>query len=186
MPALYKLAIEKRLPSPFYLIGFARRDWDDEYLKEYFRNVINNMPEHIPFDVEVFDQLKQNIHYVRSSFYEDDGYRKLNQLLSDLKIKNRLYYLAAPPEAYVDIIQKLGKVKLANSSRGYTNIVVEKPYGEDSKSAKVLDAEVHKVFDESQVYRINHYLGKETVQNILVFRKGKQPKGARRPWWKAW
>jgi glucose-6-phosphate 1-dehydrogenase len=170
MPAIYKLALERRLPEPFYLIGFARRDWDDEYLVGYFRNVISSTPGQVPFDEEVFDELKKNIHYIKSSFYEDDGYQMLAKYFEETGIKNWLYYLATPPEAYVEIIRRLGNVKLANSKMGFTRIVVEKPYGEDIKSAELLDAEVHKVFDESQIYRIDHYLGKETVQNILVFR----------------
>lgn len=170
MPAIYKLACEERLHAPFYMIGFARREWDDAYLAGYFRNVIDNMNVTKAFNETTFGNLKQNIHYVRSSFDEDAGYQKLSNLLDNLGADNRLYYLATPPEAYGDVIRQLGKVNLATSNKGFTRIVIEKPYGEDLKSAEILDAEVHKVFDESQIYRIDHYLGKETVQNILVFR----------------
>jgi glucose-6-phosphate 1-dehydrogenase len=91
-------------------------------------------------------------------------------LLDQQEIPNRLFYLAAPPEDYSLIIKRIGEAGLANCPNGWTRIIIEKPYGTDLASAKTLDQEVHKVFREHQVYRIDHYLGKETVQNILVFR----------------
>lgn len=110
------------------------------------------------------------MHYVKSSFDQEEGYLKLGELLEKQNIWNRLFYLASPPEKYLTIIKQIGKAKLAQNDKGWTRIIIEKPYGEDLVSANQLDANVHKVFDESQVYRIDHYLGKDTVQNILVFR----------------
>ena len=91
-------------------------------------------------------------------------------MLGELGIANRLYYLATPPEDYSLIVRRLGKADLNQTGTGWTRIVIEKPYGRDLDSAIALDQEVHRVFDENQIYRIDHYLGKETVQNILVFR----------------
>jgi glucose-6-phosphate 1-dehydrogenase len=110
------------------------------------------------------------MHYVQSAFDEGDGYRRLGNLFDELKVDNRLFYLATPPEAYSTIVGCLGEAGMAHSPNGWTRIVIEKPYGRDLESAKALDEEVHRVFDESQVYRIDHYLGKDTVQNILVLR----------------
>ena len=97
------------------------------------------------------------------------GIKSCREKLNALEIHNTLFYLATPPDAYIEIIQKIGQSGLMNRSDGWTRIVVEKPYGRDLESAEILEQEVHNVFKEDQVYRIDHYLGKETVQNILVF-----------------
>ncbi|MCI0519707.1 MAG: glucose-6-phosphate dehydrogenase [Chloroflexi bacterium] len=169
-PALFELALAERLPQPFHLIGFARRAWDDAFLAEELRKgALEFAPSSRAADEGLGGRLA-NIHYLCSGFDELDGYRRLGKLLDDLEVENRIYYLAAPPEAYQAIIRSIGDAGLAKSSAGWTRIVIEKPYGQDMESARRLDAEVHKVFSEEQVYRIDHYLGKETVQNILVFR----------------
>jgi glucose-6-phosphate 1-dehydrogenase len=110
------------------------------------------------------------MHYVRADFADADGYRDLGKVLDELGATNRLFYLATPPAAYTAIIENIGAAKLAHCEDGWTRIVIEKPYGHDLASAKDLEKVVHTVFDEEQVYRIDHYLGKETVQNILIFR----------------
>src|SRR5205823_4406011 len=112
----------------------------------------------------------------QSSFDDPAGYEALARRLAELDEQrgtggNRLFYLATPPESYPVIIRSLGAAGLAQSPEGgWTRIIIEKPFGRDLTSARALNAEVHNVFDESQVYRIDHYLGKETVQNIMVFR----------------
>jgi glucose-6-phosphate 1-dehydrogenase len=170
IPALYELKLSKRLEVPFYIIGFARRDWSDDSLREHMREGVKEFARSQPVDEPVLEDLLSNARYVQSTFDDIEGYRQLHDLLDQLKIKNVMFYLATPPESYVEIISNIGKTQCTSGCEGWTRLVVEKPYGEDLESARKLDEEVHKVFREEQVYRIDHYLGKETVQNILVFR----------------
>jgi glucose-6-phosphate 1-dehydrogenase len=169
-PALFELALAERLPQPFHLIGFARRAWDDALLTGELRKGAREFAPSSRAAEGGLGERLANVHYLCSGFDDLDGYRRLGKLLDELNVENRVYYLAAPPEAYLAIIRSIGEAGLARSTQGWTRIVVEKPYGQDLESARTLDAEVHKVFSEEQVYRIDHYLGKETVQNILVFR----------------
>lgn len=170
MPALYRIAVSGRLHFPFYLIGFARRDWNDNVLRDQFRNCLEELIQDKNIDQQILEKFLSNMKYIRASFDDPDGYTRLGKLLDELGIHNRIYYLATPPENYIEIVRQLGIAGLAGNEKGFTRIVIEKPYGQDLSSAEELDAQVHKVFDETQIYRIDHYLGKETVQNILVFR----------------
>jgi len=170
VPALYELALEKRLPEPFYIIGFARRDWDVKMMAEQLKSGVNEFARSKPIKADVLDELCGMMHYIRSTFEDEEGYTRLNEKLRELEIVNRLFYLAVPPEDYPIIVKQIGKTRLGKSEKGWVHIIVEKPYGQDLESARELDAQVHRVFEERQVYRIDHYLGKETVQNILVFR----------------
>ena len=170
VPALYELALAKRLPDPFYIIGFARRDWDDKTMAAQLTSGVQEFALSKGKDTEVLNTLCEHMRYVKSSFEDHDGYARLKKLLEELGIVNRLYYLAAPPEDYWLIVRRLGRAELCKYTNGWTRIIIEKPYGQDLNSAIALDQDVHRVFDEGQIYRIDHYLGKETVQNILVFR----------------
>lgn len=170
VPALYELALTQRLPDAFYIIGFARRDWDNLTMAKTLTQSVSVFARTNTVDTKILEALCSKMRYVQSTFEEEDGYRRLGQILDELGIINRLYYLAAPPEDYVNIVRLLGNAQLCKSERGWTRIVIEKPYGRDLDSAMRLDQEVHRVFKENQVYRIDHYLGKETVQNLLVFR----------------
>lgn len=170
IPALYELAREKRFPAPINIIGFARRDWTDETLRDMMRASVEEFARNKPVDENVITDLIQRAHYVRSTFDDPEGYRRLNQTVSELGACNVLYYLATPPDAYLDIIHNLGSMGMSHCTGGWTRLVIEKPFGRDLQSAQELEKAVHEVFAENQVYRIDHYLGKETVQNILVFR----------------
>lgn len=170
IPALYELKVSGRLEKSFYIIGFARRDWSNEVLRETLREGVKEFARIQPVDEAALDDLLSRAHYVSSTFDNLDGYHRLSSLLTELNIHNVMYYLATPPESYIEIIRNIGATKCSDDCKGWTRLVVEKPYGEDLSSALTLDEEVHKVFAEDQVYRIDHYLGKETVQNILVFR----------------
>jgi glucose-6-phosphate 1-dehydrogenase len=170
IPALYELKLAGRLEVPFYIIGFARRDWSDETLRDTLREGVQEFARNQPVDETVLNELLSRAHYVRSTFDDTEGYHRLSTLLGDLNVHNVMFYLATPPESYPEIIRNIGKTHCTEGCDGWTRVVVEKPYGEDLASARALDEEVHKVFREDQVYRIDHYLGKETVQNILVFR----------------
>lgn len=170
VPALYELTREGRLPAPLKVIGFARRGWDDVAMRATLRQGVFDFAQQDSIDEAALDQLFSSMFYVRSTFDDPQGYRQLCQMLQEMNLVNRLFYLATPPDAYPIVIKNIGEAGLASGSDGWTRIVVEKPYGHDLDSAKALDTIVHRVFDENQVYRIDHYLGKETVQNILVFR----------------
>ena len=170
VPALYELKLADRLPNPFYVIGFARRDWTDDVMRDHMRQGITEFARSQPVDEKVAGHLLGSMHYLRASFEDPEGYRKLAELLKELDVVNCLHYLASPPDVYATIVCGIGEVGLAKRPDGWTHVIIEKPYGQDLASAQALDADVHQVFDENQVYRIDHYLGKETVQNILVFR----------------
>lgn len=170
IPALYELELRVQLPEKFFIIGFARREWDDQVMRDHFRNGVDEFARSNQIQEESLERLLKRMHYLQSTFGDLDGYRRLAVLLDELAVNNRHYYLAAPPESYPVIIRSIGESGLANHPKGWTRVVIEKPYGYDLESARALDREVHQVFSEDQVYRIDHYLGKETVQNILVFR----------------
>ncbi len=170
LPALYELHREGRLTAPLYIIGFARRDWSDEVLRDSLKAGIYEYARTKPVNEHIVEDLLSRAHYVRSSFDEDDGYVRLNQMLESLGVCNVMYYLATPPASYEDIIVRLGKYKVTECTDNWVRLVVEKPYGRDLESARELEAVIHSVFNEGQIFRIDHYLGKETVQNILVLR----------------
>lgn len=170
VPALYQLIKNDRLPGPIFPVGFARRDWNDDHLHAVFSDSVDAALKGQWVDANALQRLLENAHYVQSTFDDPDGYQRLAGLLAELPAGNVLFYLATPPDAYADVIRNLGQAGLAAGRRGWTRIVVEKPYGRDLESAQELDAIIHQVFHEEQIYRIDHYLGKDTVQNILVFR----------------
>jgi glucose-6-phosphate 1-dehydrogenase len=170
VPALYELKLADRLPNPFYVIGYARRDWNDQVMREHMREGITEFARSQPVNEDVVEQILGSMRYLRAPFEEADGYTRLAELLRELDVVNCLHYLASPPDVYATIVRGIGQAALAKSEAGWRRVIIEKPYGQDLASARALDADVHQVFDEDQVYRIDHYLGKETVQNILVFR----------------
>lgn len=170
LPAIYELMKSNRLPSQLHIFGFARRDWTDEYLRNTLGSAIREFARRKPVDEEAIVHLLENTFYIQSSFEDIAGYNLLCQRITELGISRILLYLATPPDEYVTIIQKLSECGLNRESRTWSRIVIEKPYGKDDTSAQELEKQVHQVFGENQIYRIDHYLGKETVQNILVFR----------------
>ncbi len=170
IPALYELVYRDRLPDEVVIIGFARRDWDDAGMVGNLAEGLEKYSRTCPIEEQVKNKMFANAAYIRSSFDDREGYQRLGQYIQENGIENVLYYLATPPESYDDIIDLIGECQLAQRQTGWTRIVVEKPYGVDLQSAEDLEQRIHRVFDEDQVYRIDHYLGKETVQNILIFR----------------
>ena len=165
IPALYSLFLNGRL-ADLRIVGFARRDWSDEYLREQAAQMIATMPG----SDEQRRRFLDTLVYLRSSFEDDAGYAKIPDYADGYP--NRLYYLATPPPAYEDVISRLGAHGLAAEEGGYARIIVEKPFGRDARSARELNALLLTHFDERQVYRIDHYLGKETVQNLMMLRFG--------------
>ncbi len=178
LPALYNLAREHLLPAGFSVIGFARRDWSDDEFRRRMREGVDQFSRAGREIESVWKSFAEGLHYVRGDFSDPGGYTKLAEFLDQRDRErgtcgNRLFYLATPPTTYPEIVAGLGAAGLARrgASEGvWTRIIIEKPFGRDLKSAQDLNRQVDEVFDEKQVYRIDHYLGKETVQNILVFR----------------
>jgi len=178
MPALYNLARERQLPSGFTVAGFARRDWSDEQFRAAMKDAVAKYSR-TGLDEEMWDSFARCLHYVQGTFddiaaYETLGERLHKQDEAHGTAGNRLFYLATPPDAYATIAQRLGEAGLVRGGKdgGWTRLVVEKPFGRDLESARQLDQALGVVFRERYIFRIDHYLGKETVQNILVFRFG--------------
>lgn len=176
MPALYNLARERLLPSGFSVVGFARREKTDDQFRAEMKEAVTKFSREGVQD-EIWDSFARDLHYVTGSFDDADAYARLGERLGKQDqahgaAGNRLFYLATPPDAYATIVQRLGEAQLAMPTRpgAWTRLVVEKPFGRDLASARSLDQAVGQVFRERYIYRIDHYLGKETVQNIMVFR----------------
>src|SRR5258708_28636257 len=175
LPALYNLSLEHPVPAGFSVVGFARRPYSDEQFRQQALESINEFSRQKPVNQQVWDSFSSGIYYLQSSFNDPSGYEKLGHLLNNIDQErgtggNRIFYLSTPPSQYPEIIQQLGAAGLNRNRKGWTRIIVEKPFGHDLVSARELNRQVARVFREEQVYRIDHYLGKETVQNILVFR----------------
>ena len=185
-PALYALAHDNLLPERFAVIGFARREMSHEAFRTDMRAAVEEFSRLKPVQSEVWDRLARSTYYVSSAFENPDGYATLGKQLTEVEARygtcgNRMFYLATPPTSYTTVVGQLGGAKLVSAPWPelsspdwpcWTRIIVEKPFGRDLTTAAALNVEIHRVFHESQVYRIDHYLGKETVQNILTFRFG--------------
>jgi glucose-6-phosphate 1-dehydrogenase len=170
LPALYRLSTEQRLPPRFSIIGVARSAMDDEGFRAQFREAVD-----VSASGEVAASFEKRLHYFQGELDDPAIYTRLReQLASDSPENGVLFYLAIPPSAYGTVIKGLGAAGLTRETApgSWRRIIVEKPFGTDLASATSLNALLHEHFDESQVYRIDHYLGKETVQNLLVFRFG--------------
>ncbi len=170
LPAFYQLASENRLPSKVDFIGFARRQWNVEKMRQVLTNGIEEFARIKPVNGNVVKELLESSNYVQSTFEDNSGYVKLFKYLEDKGYKKILFYLATPPNYYTMIINNLKACRNYSNNREWVRIVVEKPYGQDLTTAQNLERIIHTCFEEDQIYRIDHYLGKETVQNILVFR----------------
>jgi len=178
LPALYDLARHACLAPRFRLLGFARTQMTDDAFRDRAGEFL---PKRETPSVSGYTQqdFMQQLRYFSGNYDDPDAYRGLGERLEQLDREgqlggNRLFYLATPPDVYVRIIEQLGKAGLSKpaSDKSWTRVIIEKPFGHDRESSRDLNRRVLEVFDESQVYRIDHYLGKETVQNLLVFRFG--------------
>ncbi len=177
-PALYNLARQRLLPVNFSVVGIARRPMDEESFRQMLREAVDRHSRSGPVDPAVWASLAEGIGYLAFETGDARGYRRLAELLARIDqargtAGNRVFYLATPPSVFAEVVQQLGAAGLNRSpagSGGWTRIIVEKPFGRDLESARRLNEQIHAVFDERQVYRIDHYLGKEMVQNLLVFR----------------
>jgi glucose-6-phosphate 1-dehydrogenase len=174
LPGIYNLAHEGALPERFNLIGVSRGDESDEGFREMARESISQFSRR-EADKKVLDSLVNRMRYVAGSFDEDDMYERLSGVAKEFDEEagqefNRLYYLSVAPSFFPLIAEKLGEHGLANCQDAETRMIIEKPFGTDLDSALELNRALLGVFDERQIFRIDHYLGKETVQNMLVLR----------------
>jgi glucose-6-phosphate 1-dehydrogenase len=166
IPAVARLARHKRLPPNFAVVGVARTPMSDE---EFMHKVLGDNGTDLP-------QLVDGFRYVAGGYDDPATYARLQDVLADLDRSrgtegNRLFYLSTPPQAFPLVINGLAGAGLnREAGTAFSRVVIEKPYGRDERSAKDLDATVHSAFDESQIFRIDHYLGKDTVQNVLALR----------------
>ena len=185
VPAFYELARENLLAEGFVLVGYARSDknedgtpiTDESYRKDCYEAIKKNA-RHKPLDEAAWKKMEKNIFYVHGSYDDPKDYSRLAETLAKLDKDhktdgNRLFYVSTPPIAFEGIIKNLGaqqKPDAPNKPKGWQRIIIEKPFGRDLKSAKQLNETLHADWQENQVFRIDHYLGKETVQNLMVMR----------------
>jgi glucose-6-phosphate 1-dehydrogenase len=176
VPSLYRLYAEGLVPAGFSIVGVGRRPWGDDEFRSSIRAALDEfLGEKV--QEEVWRGFASGLRFSSGEFGDPETYSRLTETLRSLDADrvhtgNRLFYLAVPPSLYESVIEGLGPAGLAGEkdSPGWARIVVEKPFGRDLASARLLNGQLRRWFREDQIYRIDHYLGKETVQNILVFR----------------
>ncbi|EUA55164.1 glucose-6-phosphate dehydrogenase [Mycobacterium intracellulare 1956] len=179
MPAIYDLANRGLLPPSFSLVGFARRDWSTQ---DFGKVVYEAVKEHCrtPFREENWERLAEGFRFVPGAFDDDEAFARLAETLDKLDAErgtggNHAFYLAIPPKSFPVVCDQLHKSGLARpQGERWSRVVIEKPFGHDLESAQALNQSVNAVFPEESVFRIDHYLGKETVRNILALRFANQ------------
>src|SRR5690554_171200 len=179
MPAVYDLANRGLLPPGFALVGFARRDWEDQDFERVVHDAVKQYSR-TPFDEDVWAQLAQGIRFVSGEFDDDAAFENLGETIAELDahrgtMGNHAFYLSIPPKSFPVVTEQLRRSGLAEQKDGqWRRVVIEKPFGSDLTTARQLNDVVESVFPPDSVFRIDHYLGKETVQNILALRFANQ------------
>lgn len=177
IPALFNLALDSLLPGEFHLIGYGRKEMPDTEFRSMAKEAVQTFSRR-SLDEEIWQDLEPHIYYHAGGYGDAAAYKALAQKIREIEQSAEremqlVFYISTPPGVFADIVQNLGDSGLAthlvNGKRG-AKVIIEKPFGRDLKSARELNRVVARNFDESQVYRIDHYLGKETVQNLLVTR----------------
>src|SRR5919108_700878 len=181
VPSLYNLAHDKLLTPNFAVVGVARNESTHEEFRQAMHKAIHESNRVGHVDPAIWDSLEQRLYYVTAPFQDPTGYTKVAEVLKQCDQQwgtkgNYLFYLATPPTFFGEIVQQLGQADLAQEreeeGRGWRRVIIEKPFGRDLTSARALNKTVLNIFAEHQVYRIDHYLGKETGHNRLEFRVG--------------
>jgi glucose-6-phosphate 1-dehydrogenase len=175
VPALHSLACEGVLPDQVRILGVARSEYSDEAFRDQLYEGVEAYARRKPAVCELWGGFADRHTYLQGDYDDAETYRRLAERLETFDREdgtqgNRLFYLAVPPVVYPTIVEQLGEAGLNRSESGWVRVVIEKPFGHDYESARDLNECMHHVFDEDQIFRIDHYLGKETVQNILAFR----------------
>jgi len=171
IPALFNLRCKQRLPANFRIVGVASSALTDADFRARLRAGVDQFAV-APFTENEWNDFSARLFYRAGGFTDSETYERLAQTLAELEdgAVNRLYYLATSPQFFADIVAGLGRAGLTDESAGWRRVVIEKPFGSDLGSARALNQKLHQTLDEKQIYRIDHYLGKETVQNILISR----------------
>jgi glucose-6-phosphate 1-dehydrogenase len=175
IPALFRLAQQRQIPAEFAVIGVSRQALSDDEFRSMMRKALLEFGDKQEFDDSAWRSFAEALFYMTGDFQSPETCQDLKNKLSEIEKArstqgNRIFYLATAPDFFGPIAKQLGAVGLAQPENGWTRIIVEKPFGYDLESARALNDELGAVFKENQIYRIDHYLGKETVQNLLVFR----------------
>jgi glucose-6-phosphate 1-dehydrogenase len=171
LPALYNLDRAGRLPDGMRILGFGRRDWDDTQWQNYVEELLNERKQ-TQLDSDVFKRFAARLCFFSGDLHEADSFRRLTEYLTanpDFP-SNVVFYMSIQPSLYAEVAQRLGEVGMNTDESGWRRLVIEKPFGYDTESAQVLEERLHRYFSEQQIFRIDHYLGKAMVQNVLVFR----------------
>jgi glucose-6-phosphate 1-dehydrogenase len=171
IPALFNLFRKGRLPEKFHILGFSSSELDHQAFRERIRAGLRQFAEY-EFAEDEWESFSSHLYYLSGSFTQQEDYDRLSEVLTGTETgpANRLFYLATPPRFFSVIPASLRTAGLLEEDHGWRRVIIEKPFGTGLSSARNLNRELHRVLDESQIYRIDHYLGKETVQNILTFR----------------
>jgi glucose-6-phosphate 1-dehydrogenase len=177
MPAMWNLRLEDILPANYGIVGFSRADDDDEKFRDQMKKAVDEFSRTGPAKDPLWSDFTKHLSYVSGTFDDTNCFHKLRERLekNDEELGtggNRLFYLSTPPSVFAQIVDQLDAAGLGprDNAKGWTRIIIEKPFGTDLDSARALQAEVSKVFDEKLIYRIDHYLGKEPVQDIMALR----------------
>ena len=178
VPALYNLSCQDLLPTGFAVVGFAMTPIAEDAFREQMEQSVRHSADVLAFRQKLWEEFAPSLHYMTADFERPEGYQRLATLLSEMDARrgcagNRLFYLATPPSYFpiiVENLQRFGLASRGDGGSGWTRVVIEKPFGRDLASARGLSDTLERALDERQVYRIDHYLGKDTVQNILAFR----------------
>jgi glucose-6-phosphate 1-dehydrogenase len=176
LPALYRLAYERRLPPAFAILGNSRTHMNDDEFRSKMREAVKEFLENSPFDEDLWSGFAQKLFYEPGDVKDPGMYQRIGARLAEIETSqktegNVLFYLSTQPSFYATLVEGIGAAGI-HRSHGWRRVVIEKPFGHDLGSSRELDRRIHAVLDENEVYRIDHYLGKETVQNILAFRFG--------------
>src|SRR3989440_1845308 len=175
VPALYRLVQERLVPGEFAVVGAARSEMSHDDFRGKMKEAIAQFSEAKRVDDEIWDSFAQGLYYLPVNIDQPADYAKLSDLLDEIDRKrgtqgNRVFYLSTAPALYAEAVKQLGQAGLVNQDKGWRRVISEEPFGAALGSAKQLNKDIHQHLNESQIYRIDHYLGKETVQNLMVFR----------------
>lgn len=177
LPGLYNLALNRLLPDDFAVLGIARTPWTDAAFRDQMRAAVQRFSRSQPLNQEIWDHFAGRLHYLKADLSDAQTYPQLVQVLDGIDQQrgspdNRVFYLAVAPEFFPPVLDGLHGAGLhrPRHPRAWRRVIIEKPFGRDLASARALQGRVHAAFREAQIYRIDHYLGKESVQNLLVFR----------------
>lgn len=172
LPSLYDLFRKERLPAKWRIVGVSRSEYSDDAFREHIKSGVKEFAR-ATYDHDSWNAFAENLFYLQGDLSDLEQLKQIGAILNEREEgeqADRMYYLSVAPNLYEQAIANLGAADMVHEDGGWRRVVIEKPFGSDLSSAKALNRAIHRVLQESQVYRIDHYLGKETVQNLLVFR----------------